>query len=119
MTLNWKKESTNEEPLFQTGIVPLNLVVDGVTIWLNNKPSSAHFGRPLHLQYKKESTELINNGAKHIQTQIEHLASFKGVSGVNIKFKVDMAMFDGKVINALTDTKSTVMQHMWCKAIRG
>ena len=97
----------NENSLFQTGIVPLKLVIDGVAVWNNAKPSSAHFCRPLHLQYKKESTELSKSEEESINTQIENLVAYTALRGVKIKFKVDLTMFDGKVINALTDTLST------------
>ena len=40
----------NEESIFQTGIVPLRLTIADNIIWSNQKTSSSHFCRPLHLQ---------------------------------------------------------------------
>ena len=48
----------DEESLFQTAIVPLKLEISGRVVWLNPKPSSPHFCRPPHLQYKKGTKEV-------------------------------------------------------------
>ena len=43
----------NEESLFQTAVVPLKLLFDDSDFWTNKTPSSSHYYRSLHLQYKK------------------------------------------------------------------
>ena len=96
----------NEESLFQTAIVPLKLVVNGETMWSNNQPSSSHFCRPLNLQYKEETAEVSKDEAERVKHQINTLHPFC-TEGVEINFRVDVTMLDGKVVNAITDTKST------------
>ena len=57
----------NEESLFQTAMVPLQLKLDDSTVWENKTPSSTHFCRPVNLQYKKETTELSKQEADRIR----------------------------------------------------
>ena len=75
-------------------------------MWSNSKPSSSHFCRPLHLQYKKETAEVSKDEAERVKHQINTLHPFC-IEGVEINFRVDVTMLDGKVVNAITDTKST------------
>ena len=105
----------HEESLFQTAIVPLKLVINGREVWLNEKPNSSHFCRPLHLQYQKETTEVTKGEEDRINREIEDLQDFKLditlKSGerlsATVKYHIDMTMLDGKAVNALTDTKSS------------
>ena len=100
----------NEESLFQTAIVPLKLQAGEFVLWSNTKPNSCHFCRPLSLQYKKETKELSKQEHQLLVKQISELSKFKyELNGVMIEVsaKVDLTMFDGKVVNALTDTLST------------
>ena len=105
----------NEESLFQTAVVPLRLNIGDELIWVNPKPNSSHFCRPLRLQYKKETKELSKSEYESLVHEIEGLEPLKiKISKeeeesveVCINFKVDCTMFDGKVVNALTETLST------------
>ena len=105
----------NEESLFQTAVVPLRLNIGDELIWVNPKPNSSHFCRPLRLQYKKETKEISKSEYESLVHEIEGLEPLKiKISKeeeesveVCIKFKVDCTMFDGKVVNALTETLST------------
>ena len=105
----------NEESLFQTAFVPLKLTIKDKNIQLSEKPSSTHYCRPVNLQYKKETPEVSQGEAKRLEEEIEalnhHVLELEDENGRKtnhiINFKVDMTMFDGKVVNALTDTKST------------
>ena len=106
----------NEESIFQTSIVPLKLTVNDTAIWYNKKPSSRHFCRPVCLQYKKESDVLIKE-EERLQIEIQKLERFvvsleseptePSKLIVGIKYKLDLTMFDGKVINGLTNTASS------------
>jgi hypothetical protein len=94
--------------------VPLLLKLGDVEIWKNENPSSCHFCRPLHLQYKKESPILCREEETDLKSQITMLETFYKVMVIAgrtmtlvISYKVDLTMFDNKVVNALTDTKST------------
>ena len=113
-SLNFTEESKQEDSLFSTAIVPLLFKVENIDFWKNSKSSSCHFCRPLHLQYKKETSELCKEEEADLQTQMNQLKPFStdlniagAVITIKVTFKIDMTMFDGKVINSLTDTKST------------
>ena len=113
----------HEETLFQTAIVPLKLVVNEKDVWVNQKPSSSHFCRPLHLQYRKETKETTQMEQERINQEIDVLEDFsidliqpngEKLNG-KIKYKVEMTMLDGKAVNALTNTLSTQSCNV-CKA---
>ena len=104
----------NEESLFQTAVVPLKLVLNEKTVWVNSKPNSSHFCRPLHLQYKKETVEVTKAEEDRINEEARNLESFQLDMMVNgeewsamVKYNIDMTMLDGKAVNALTDNKSS------------
>ena len=52
------EELLQEDSLFSTAIVPLLFQIENIDFWKNSKCSSCHFCRPLHLQYKKETSAL-------------------------------------------------------------
>ncbi|XP_065680193.1 uncharacterized protein LOC124806266 [Hydra vulgaris] len=107
----------NEESIFQTSIVPLKLTVNDTVIWYNKKPSSTHFCRPVCLQYKKETNVLIKEEEERLRIEIQKLEPFvvsleskpteSSMMTAIIKYNLDLTMFDGKVINALTSTTSS------------
>ena len=106
----------NEKSLFQTALVPLKLVFGETDVWVNVKPNSSHFCRLLHLQYRKETQELSKEGYKDIIDQMDSLEDFKIYVQIEssevtielkIKAKIDLTMFDGKVVNALPNTLSS------------
>ena len=105
----------HEESLFQSAFVPLKLKIGDEDIWVNVKPNSSHFCRPLHLQYQKESKELSKAEFTNLKEELSNVEPFLLIMDndkgrpirVKINFKLDFTMFDGKVVNALTDTLST------------
>ena len=105
------EEVQNEESLFQTAIVPLKLVVNGETMWSNSKPSSSHFCRPLHLQYKKETAEVSKDEAERVKHQINTLHPFC-IEGVEINFRVD-ARWQSCECNHRYKI-NTMLQCPWC-----
>ena len=113
---NIGEAQVNEQSLFQTAVVPLKLTIMNKNVWLNKKPSSTHYCRPLHLQYQKETEELIRNKYELLKAKINRLVKFevkleveegKPDTTITFKFKLDLTMFDGKVVNALTNTLSS------------
>ena len=112
--------SKREESLFQTSMAPLKLIIDDKDIWINKSPGSTHFCRPLCLEYKKETTELIKQVHANLETEINNLKEYEYINNDrNFKFKirynVTQSMLDGKCINAVTDTRSTRTCNV-CKA---
>nr|XP_047140452.1 uncharacterized protein LOC124815720 [Hydra vulgaris] len=113
---NIGEAQVNKQSLFQTAIVPLKLTITNKNIWLNKKPSSTHYCRPLHLQHQKETEQLIRNEYELLKAEMNRLVKFEvkleveeGKLGTTItfKFKLDLTMFDAKVVNALTNTLSS------------
>ena len=106
----------NEESLFQSALVPLKFLVNECEVWKNPKPSSSHFCRPLNLQYKKETAEVLRDeearkrdeiaNLKNLEVTIELPNSCNPINA-SIRQNIDITMLDGKAVNALTDTKSS------------
>lgn len=96
-----------------TSIVPIQLVCDlnqTVLIWQNPRPSSPRYCRPLKLEMAHETAELSRSVAQNVQAEIDILLPTKVVMEKDcvVKHKLVMTMVDGKMINALTDTKSAM-----------
>lgn len=96
-----------DEYTFLTSFVPLRLITPNhQIIWQNPKPSSTSYCRPIRLQFKHENTENTVQETTYIENQIKDLLPTK-INNLNINHEMIMSMIDGKVCNAVTDTKST------------
>ena len=73
----------NEESLFLTSITPLKLVMNEKDIWVNATPSSCHFTRPIHLQYKKETKEVTNAEEQSLRQEMENLHDYDLVTSLH------------------------------------
>lgn len=66
----------DENSIIATTFVPLKIKEFGGknhTIWLNPAPQSFRSCRPIHIQYRKESRELIIAEKEYIEEQIRNL----------------------------------------------
>lgn len=101
----------DEHCLFATTYIPLRIKIDdGYVLWINPNPQSFRFCRPIRIQYKPETTELIVNEKTRVEEEIKNLSpifaensSGKTVIGVP---KLYLTIIDGKVFNAITNTTS-------------
>ena len=99
----------------QTSVVPLKLCIGGQDVWINRKPSSSHFCRPLSLKYKRETKEVSQEEEMILREQMDSLSHHdislslgnEGTALVSFRYNVEMTMLDGKAVNALTNTLST------------
>ena len=90
-------------------------VLNDNNFWKNKKPSSSHFCRPLHLQYRKETKESLKEDEERLRTEISSLRNFekqivKNDSSrliITISHDIVITMLDGKAVNAITNTLST------------
>ena len=77
-----------------------------------------HFCQPLYLQYRKETRDLLKEEEQRLREEIEGLNKFQIVLNsqeINVKYKIELTMFDGKAVNAMTDTHSSQNCNV-CKA---
>ena len=100
-----------DNDLLATVLIPLQLITkDNMILWSNRASQSARFCRPIKLQYVKESVEIIIRQKKYIDQQIDNLQVFNIFVDENHCIRIHYAVFftliDGKVLNAITDTKS-------------
>lgn len=107
------KDDPDDSNLFATTIVPLRLVTSDTNtiLWNNVTPQSIRFCRPLKLQYIKESKALILEEKSNLDEEIRNLQHLNlhvtDDKILRVKFNLHMTLIDGKVLNVLTDTKSS------------
>ncbi|XP_025411419.1 uncharacterized protein LOC112684234 [Sipha flava] len=111
-------QSASDSNIFLTSFVPIQIIMySGESkevlkefIWKNPRTSSTKYCRPIHIQFQKETTELIQNEVSNISNQIQNLVSSivnLGNDGfVSVKHELVLTMIDGKVCNAISDNKS-------------
>lgn len=112
----FENNNLEDSSLFVTSYVPLQLILksnneeEHKIIWKNPRPSSTRYCRPIRIQFKKESVNLIKNEESYFKNKIEQLTPTEFKTHTNRKFYVDhvlqFTMVDGKVCNALTETSS-------------
>ena len=98
--------------MFMASLVPLRLKGDLNEHWKNPRPSSVHFCRPIMFKYAKESSDIIQTTVSNIRNQIKNLAptviTLNEEKNVMVRHEFFLTMIDGKVLNELTSTKSTL-----------
>lgn len=101
-----------DQSLFVTSLIPLKLIdnLDRV-LWFNRTPQSIRFCRPLKIEYAKESTDHILSEKRNLDLQIQNLMPFvytgHNSSNIYVTFDLQMTLIDGKILNAVTGTKSS------------
>lgn len=104
--------SYDESTIFATTFVPLRIVETSrkETLWLNPTPQSFRSCRPLHIQYRKESKDLILGEKDYVEEQLRHLAPITALTtkGFSIKTtcNLTLSIIDGKVYNIIHKTYS-------------
>ena len=77
----------------------------------SNRACCKRFCRPLKLKYTKETKEYVLKETNEIDQQIEKLSDFDlelpNDRVLKINYKLYMTLIDGKILNILTDTKSS------------
>ncbi|KAL0879456.1 hypothetical protein ABMA27_003207 [Loxostege sticticalis] len=111
-TYKQRFENTNatDEFLFVYSFVPLRLLDGETVIWQNPRLSSTLYCRPIKFIFAKETNEFTKDETSKILDEVSQLLpTLCNVDGSQISVKHDLllTMTDGKVCNALTDTRST------------
>lgn len=101
--------TATDEFLFVFSFVPLRLYNGHHIIWQNPRPSSTLYCRPIKFIFSKETTEFTitetNKVLEEISQLLPTLCSVDG-SQISVQHNLLLTMTDGKVCNALTDTRS-------------
>ena len=110
----------SDASLFCTTLFPLQLKCKEKVIWKNPVPASTRFCRPIHLQYKRETTELSQEEHRSIEAEIQQLKPItvdldiqtEGEQArhetIHVNYNLHFTMVDQKVINAITSTSSSM-----------
>lgn len=105
-------EEFDENSIFTTTFVPLRITHGNHIIWTNPCPQSYCTCRPIHIQYRKETSDLINSEKSYIESQIQDLnISFAYTSKnhlITASSNLTLCMIDGKVFKTITNTKSSL-----------
>lgn len=111
-TISTNDATITDANMFMASVVPLRLRSEISEHWKNPRPSSVHFCRPIFFQYAKESSEIIKSTVNDIKKQISELKpsviQMKNGKTVLIDYEFFLTMIDGKVLNVITDTSSTL-----------
>lgn len=79
-------------------------------IWQNPTPSSPRFCSPIRFRFLKESADVTEEVIKYIENSVKALKGTEiNLNEFKFSFKhsFETTMFNGKVYNAATGTKST------------
>ncbi|XP_039150315.1 uncharacterized protein LOC120285016 [Drosophila simulans] len=102
----------SDQSLFVTSVIPIQ-IIDSFNrhIWINRAPQSIRFCRPLKIELIKETAVHIMMEKNQLDNQIKNLTPFTYKYDENrdieVSYEMHMTLIDGKVLNVLTDTKST------------
>lgn len=101
-----------DEHIFQSSLVPLRLVFKDnkdKVVWQNPVPASPRCCRPIRLRFIKETIEVAKEEKDYIDVLISKLEETKvdEPRKITVKHTLLFTMVDGKVCNAITNTKST------------
>lgn len=114
-------ENTSDTDMFMVSFVPLRLkkmledsepstsTTHTRDIWKNETPSSTKYCRPIKFEFKKETTDTIKKEVSDIKAQIAALQPLQlqiGDQQIEVSYQLVLTMIDGKVGQALTDTKA-------------
>lgn len=104
-------ETASDASIFQSSLVPLQILSKEKIIWQNPTPSSPRYCRPIRIIFAKESVDLTNSEITYIQDAISKLKDTEinlDERRYNIKHTLFLTMVDAKICNAATNTTSTM-----------
>lgn len=99
-----------DEFLFVFSFVPLRLHDGPKIIWQNPRPASTMYCRPIKFIFAKETNDFTfaetNRLLEEVNSLLPTLINI-GDSQISVKHELLQTMIDGKVCNALTETRSS------------
>lgn len=111
-TNNTPRDNLGDSSAFVASMVPFVLRGDKKDIWKNPVPSSPRFCRPFEINFTKETDEFLEQRSQYYGSQIEAMEPFI-LSTKTIKPIFVETMLDGKLVNAVTQKKSTRSCNIW------
>lgn len=100
----------SDKAVFLTTFVPLRLMSETSTLWINEKPNSVLKCRPIRFDFTKETKSLTIKNYNHYTKILEkvknYVITFKDMT-FHIKFDLKCTMIDGKVCNTLTNQNAS------------
>lgn len=101
----------SDSHLFATTMVPLRLIdSENQIVWKNPAPCSTRFCRTLHLQFKKETEQVIKEEHKRLDREMKDLqADSIVISGFQVTFEGRLSALDTKCLNGIYENKNTHM----------
>lgn len=108
---SFSDSENDEHSIFTTTYIPLRIKTnDGFVLWSNPNPQSYRFCRPIKIQYRSESKELTLPEKNRVEEEMKDLTSIYAETSAGNSVirdpKLYLTLIDGKVFNAITDTKS-------------
>ena len=103
--VNCYKQRTNNsnaytDSVFCVSLLPVQLKNKhtGEIYWVNPRPSSTRFCRPIKISFEKETVELCRREEEYLKQQIQNLESTQ-ISGCTVESEMILTMIDEKVHN--------------------
>lgn len=109
--------TSSDENIFFISLVPLQLVHVNketnteIIVWKNPRTSSTRFCRPIKVLFLHETAEVTRKEVELIKEEEAKLEPFEIImfrKTVTVNFKLAFTMVDGKVINSITNTSSSM-----------
>lgn len=104
-------ETTQDDTLFVSALIPLRLVSeDGEILWNNPTPHSTRFCRPKMMTFEKETKSMILQTKENFDFENQNLENcvitLNSGKIMFIDFAVYLTLIDGKVLAHITNTPS-------------
>lgn len=96
----------DDSSIFMTSLVPLKLIDGDRTLWINPKPCSSLYCRPVQFTFVKESEAVVKDHKKQMDDQIKTLVPTECSNNNKVTHQLMMTMIDAKVCTYLSEAKS-------------
>jgi len=103
--------TATDSAVFICNFVPLELrTVDNEILWVNKKPSSVFYCRPINFKFIKESNDVTEKNYEYISALLKKIKNYNFECmemAFDVAFDIKCTMIDGKTCNVLTRQKAS------------
>lgn len=106
----YDEENLSDRAVFIISFVPTRLVANNVIVWINERPSSTRYCRPVKFEFVKENAMNTLNEYKFYDEKIGKLATTHITienRTYQVTYNLKCTMIDGKTCNVLTGQRSS------------